>query len=202
LQAAQTDLITFTFSEVVTGFDNADVNVSGGTLSTILQTDPTHYTATFTAGTGNQTATIQVAASGVGTSSWTDLAGNAGTASNTFTITEGSNPFGFSSSVNTFSFAASSNTPAVTQAAQSLAIVAGPNDAFNFGHMGDTFGLAPNQNTVDNLNMLHVVQSPQAEIANLQQAAVAAVSTQDALGMVTLPDVHAANLHASAFHLA
>jgi ELWxxDGT repeat protein len=61
LHAGQTDLITFTFNEAVTGFDHADVNVSGGTLGTISQTDATHYTATFTptAGVNTQTATIQ-----------------------------------------------------------------------------------------------------------------------------------------------
>src|SRR4029077_687813 len=36
----------------------------------------------------SQTATIKVVASGTGTSSWTDIAGNAGTASNTFSIAE------------------------------------------------------------------------------------------------------------------
>ena len=90
LRAGQTDLITLTFSESVLGFDNADVSVLGGTLGTISQTDATHYTATFTptAGVNNQTATIQVLASGTGTSAWTDVAGNAGTASNTLSITE------------------------------------------------------------------------------------------------------------------
>src|SRR5260370_38844616 len=35
LNAGQTETITFTFSEAVTGFNNADVSVVGGTLSTI-----------------------------------------------------------------------------------------------------------------------------------------------------------------------
>src|SRR5260370_6437743 len=47
-------LVTFTFSEVPTGFTNADVTLVGGTLSTVTQDltlDPTGktYTATFTA---------------------------------------------------------------------------------------------------------------------------------------------------------
>jgi Bacterial Ig-like domain len=89
LNAGQTDQVTFSFNEAVLGFDNADVSVSGGTLSTISQTDATHYTATFTPMAGViEMATIQVLASGTGTSSWTDLAGNPGTASNTFSITE------------------------------------------------------------------------------------------------------------------
>jgi ELWxxDGT repeat protein len=202
LQAGQTDVITFSFSEAVTGFDRADVNVSDGTLGAISQTDTTHYTAIFTAGATPQTATIQVAASGVGTSSWTDLAGNAGTASNTFAITEGSNPYGFARSVSTFGLAVSSDPPAVTPAAQSLAVVMSQSDSFNFGHMNDTLGFASNQITIDSLNALHnVVQQSQADLANLQQSAAEATITHDALGLV-MPDVHAANVHASAFHLA
>src|SRR5262249_40203970 len=66
LKAGQTDTITFTFSEAVTGFDNTSVSVTGGTLSTITKVDDTHYTAVFTpaAGADTQTATIQVVASG------------------------------------------------------------------------------------------------------------------------------------------
>ena len=50
MTVGQTSLVTFTFSETVTGFDNADVTVSNGTLSTITVsgTDPRIYTATFT----------------------------------------------------------------------------------------------------------------------------------------------------------
>src|SRR5205823_1780974 len=81
-------LITFSFSEAITGFDLADLAVSGGTLGAITQSDATHYTATFTPTVGATAATIQVLASGSGTSSWSDAAGNAGTASNTFAISE------------------------------------------------------------------------------------------------------------------
>ena len=95
----------------------------------------------------------------------------------------------------------SGDTPAVIQTIQSLAIVAGPNDSFNFGAMGDAIGFAPQPNTVNNLNILHDVVQP-VELANLQQTAAEAASAHDALGLVTLPDVHAANLHAGAFHLA
>ncbi len=42
-------LVTFEFSEDVTGFDNSDVNVSGGTLSDFTQVDGNSYTAIFTA---------------------------------------------------------------------------------------------------------------------------------------------------------
>src|SRR5205814_1463461 len=54
LLAGQTSLVTFTFSEAVSGVDNADVSVSGGTLSTITATgDPKVYTATFTPNSTN-----------------------------------------------------------------------------------------------------------------------------------------------------
>src|SRR5205823_5358417 len=80
LKAGQTDTITFTFSEAVTGFDNADVSVTGGTLSTITQVNGTTYPALLTAlpVVDTQTATIQVLASGSGTSSWMDTLGNPG----------------------------------------------------------------------------------------------------------------------------
>src|SRR5260370_30956691 len=67
LNAGQTDTITFTFSEAVTGFNNADVSVVGGTLSTITATaNPDVYTAAFTpsAGVDTQTATIHRKAHG------------------------------------------------------------------------------------------------------------------------------------------
>jgi Ca2+-binding RTX toxin-like protein len=71
-------VVTFTFTEVPSGFTNDDLTIVGGTLSTVTQDlglDPSGktYTATFTAtdefsGTGTVT---------VGTA-WQDVAGNAG----------------------------------------------------------------------------------------------------------------------------
>ena len=87
LAAGETATITFAFSGAVSGFDLSDVSVTGGALSNLqpVAGDPTHYTAIFTpaAGVNTQTAQIQVLAGG-----WTDAAGNAGTASNTLSITE------------------------------------------------------------------------------------------------------------------
>ena len=46
-------LVTFTFSEAVTDFDNADVTVAGGTLGTLTSGDGgVTWTATFTATDG------------------------------------------------------------------------------------------------------------------------------------------------------
>src|SRR5205823_2278292 len=87
LEAGQSDTLTFAFSAAVTGFDLADVSVTGGTLSNLQPvTGPTRRsTAIFTptAGVNGQTAQIQVLAGG-----WSDAVGNAGTASNILSITE------------------------------------------------------------------------------------------------------------------
>ncbi|GCE60971.1 beta strand repeat-containing protein [Microcystis aeruginosa] len=76
-------LVTFEFSEDVTGFDNSDVNVSGGTLSDFTQVDGNSYTATFTADDAVETiGSVSVAAD-----SYSDVAGNTGSAgSDTVTI--------------------------------------------------------------------------------------------------------------------
>lgn len=52
LRVGHATAVIFDFSEAVNGFDLADVTVVGGTLSNLVRsaTDPTIYTATFTAG--------------------------------------------------------------------------------------------------------------------------------------------------------
>ncbi|WP_296950515.1 Ig-like domain-containing protein [uncultured Massilia sp.] len=79
LTAGETATITFTFSEAPVGFDDADVQVAGGTLGPVAAsaTDPKIYTATFTptAGAGDIAASVAVRAGG-----YTDAAGNAGAA--------------------------------------------------------------------------------------------------------------------------
>ena len=68
-------LVTFEFSENVTGFDAGDLTAVGGALSAFTAVDGNSYTATFTATDGtNTTGSVTV---GTG---YTDLAGNAGTA--------------------------------------------------------------------------------------------------------------------------
>jgi plastocyanin len=75
--------VTFEFSEDVTGFDAGDVTVSDGTLSNFTAVDGNSFTATFTADDG-VAATGSVA---VPAASYTDAAGNSGTAgSDTVTI--------------------------------------------------------------------------------------------------------------------
>ncbi|MEA1832368.1 DUF4214 domain-containing protein [Methylobacterium durans] len=112
LKAGQTALITFTFSEAVTGFDANDVSVTGGTLGAISQTDGTHYIATFTpVVSDNLSASIQVAASGTGTSSWFDASANPGPASNVLTITGDTNGVGDPQPQNKSFFGEVSNDP-------------------------------------------------------------------------------------------
>jgi hypothetical protein len=77
--------VEFTFSEAVTGFDSADVTVNKGVLGTVTPIDASHYTEVITNATGNPD-NIQVVASGTGTSSWTDLAGNGGLGSSLINI--------------------------------------------------------------------------------------------------------------------
>ncbi|MFN4238818.1 MAG: beta strand repeat-containing protein, partial [Vogesella sp.] len=70
--------VTFTFSEAPVGFTAADLTVSGGTLSNLVQSssDPKVWTATFTA-TDGFTGTASVT---VNAGSYTDAAGNPGSA--------------------------------------------------------------------------------------------------------------------------
>jgi Ca2+-binding RTX toxin-like protein len=67
-------LVSFEFSEDVTGFADSDVSVSGGTLSDFTQVDGNSYQATFTATDGVETTgSVSVTAD-----SYSDAAGNNG----------------------------------------------------------------------------------------------------------------------------
>ncbi|MDH1252721.1 Ig-like domain-containing protein [Comamonas thiooxydans] len=78
VNAVTSALITFTFSEAPVGFNAGAISVTEGTLGTLTATsDPKVFTATFTpnSGVANGSAVISV-----NTGSYTDAAGNAGTA--------------------------------------------------------------------------------------------------------------------------
>ncbi|MGI9211744.1 MAG: Ig-like domain-containing protein, partial [Methylococcaceae bacterium] len=83
LKVGDTATMTFTFSELPTGFDGSDISVTGGTLAELSGTGLTR-TAVFTptADTNTLTASLSVAAS-----TYTDAIGNNGLASNTFKLT-------------------------------------------------------------------------------------------------------------------
>jgi hypothetical protein len=72
-------LVTFTFSEAVANFNNADVSVANGTLSNVTTSDNKVWTATYTptAGITNASNVISVIAN-----TYTDVAGNNGGAVN------------------------------------------------------------------------------------------------------------------------
>ena len=78
LSAGETSLVTFTFSEAITGFGSEDLTVGSGTITdpVVSSTDSTAYTATLTPSV-NTTATTNVIA--VALSGVADLVGNAGT---------------------------------------------------------------------------------------------------------------------------
>jgi hypothetical protein len=76
LKAGETATITFTFSEVPSGFTASDITTSGGSLSGLaVSADPKVYTANFSPTAGSSgTASITVAAG-----TYTDAAGNSAT---------------------------------------------------------------------------------------------------------------------------
>ncbi|WP_050546096.1 Ig-like domain-containing protein, partial [Pseudomonas syringae] len=87
LSVGETSLVTITFSEAVSGFDNSDLNVPNGTLSPVSSSDGgITWTATFTPGANVNASTGQISLNNAGV---TDLAGNAGNgtiSSGSFTV--------------------------------------------------------------------------------------------------------------------
>ena len=83
LKAGETAELTFTFSEAIKSFAKSDIDVTGGTLSKLSGTGLTR-TATFTP-TGNINTLSGVIS--VAEGSYTDKAGNSGSAGNTLTLT-------------------------------------------------------------------------------------------------------------------
>ena len=77
LRPGETSLVTITFSETVSGFDNSDLSVANGTLSNVSSSDGgITWTATFTPNIGVSDATNLIILNNAGIA---DLAGNAGT---------------------------------------------------------------------------------------------------------------------------
>ena len=86
LQVGETSTVTFTFSEAVSSFSNADLTVSNGTLSAVSSNDGgLSWTATFTPTAGVTQATNVITLDNTGI---LNASGNAGTG------TTGSNVFG------------------------------------------------------------------------------------------------------------
>ena len=89
LTIGETAAITFTWSETVTGFADADITTTGGTLSTISGSGTT-YTATFTPTASSTTDGVIT----VGANAVTDLSGNANSVGDTLTMTVDTNASG------------------------------------------------------------------------------------------------------------
>ena len=87
LKIGETSLVTFTFSEAVTGFTNADLTIANGTLSAVTSNDGgITWTGTFTPSASITDTTNLITLNNTGIA---DLAGNAGsgtTDSNNYTI--------------------------------------------------------------------------------------------------------------------
>jgi len=76
LKPGETALVTITFSEAVSGFDNSDLSVANGTLSNVSSSDGgITWTGTFTPTIGITDATNLITLNNTGV---TDLAGNTG----------------------------------------------------------------------------------------------------------------------------
>jgi uncharacterized repeat protein (TIGR02059 family) len=73
LASGESTLLTFAFSEAVTGFESSDLLVAGGTLSGLSQVDASTWTATFTQDGSSTSPGVSIAAG-----AYTDLALNAG----------------------------------------------------------------------------------------------------------------------------
>ncbi|WP_429531392.1 Ig-like domain-containing protein [Pseudomonas frederiksbergensis] len=77
LSAGETSLVTITFSEAVSGFDNSDLSIPNGTLSAVSSSDGgITWTGTFTPTVGVRDTTNLITLNNGGVA---DLAGNAGT---------------------------------------------------------------------------------------------------------------------------
>ncbi|ROM66195.1 glycosyl hydrolase [Pseudomonas brassicacearum] len=77
LSVGETSLVTITFSEAVSGFDNSDLSVANGTLSAVSSSDGgITWTATFTPALGVSDTSNVITLNNTGVS---DAAGNAGT---------------------------------------------------------------------------------------------------------------------------
>jgi hypothetical protein len=142
LLAGQTSTVTFTFSEAVANFALADATVTGGSLGNLVHvgvngSNQDIYTATFTPDAVNSEAgSVQLDAS-----SYSDLAGNNGTASNTV------------------NFSGDTLAPTVSVAADHTTLLAGQTAAvtFTFSEAATSFALGDTSVSGGSLsNLVHV----------------------------------------------
>ncbi|RCL24753.1 pyrrolo-quinoline quinone, partial [Pseudomonas sp. AFG_SD02_1510_Pfu_092] len=87
LRAGESSLVTITFSEAVSGFDNSDLSVSNGSLSTVSSSDGgVTWTATFTPAANVEDASNLISLDNSGVVGASGNAGVGSTASNNYAI--------------------------------------------------------------------------------------------------------------------
>ena len=87
LRAGEISLITITFSEAATGFDNSDLTIANGILSAVASADGgITYTATFTPAADTEAATNVIVLDNTGVMDVTGNTGNGTTVSNNYAI--------------------------------------------------------------------------------------------------------------------
>jgi large repetitive protein len=86
LIAGQTSAVTFTFSEAVTGFTNADLVIANGALSNVTSSDGITFTATLTPTAGITDATNTIAVNMTGVQDQSANVGVGATNSNNYAI--------------------------------------------------------------------------------------------------------------------
>src|SRR5439155_1638497 len=87
LQAGETSPVTITFSEAVSGFDNSDLTVEGGTLTAVCSLDGgVTWTATFTPTADITAATNLITLDNTGVMDAAGIAGLDTTQSNNYAI--------------------------------------------------------------------------------------------------------------------
>ncbi|WP_323815748.1 Ig-like domain-containing protein [Cellvibrio sp. NN19] len=115
LAVGETSLVTFTFSEAVTGFTNADLTIANGSLSAVSSSDGgITWTATFTPSASITSATNVITLDNTGV---VNVAGNAGTGttnSNSFAIDTSAPDAPSTPALSSASDSGSSNTDGIT----------------------------------------------------------------------------------------
>ncbi|CAI6079912.1 hypothetical protein PAECIP112173_02744 [Paenibacillus sp. JJ-100] len=86
LAIGETSVVTFTFSEAVSGFSLADLTLSNGILSNLMTSDSITYTATLTPASGTTAASNVITLDNTGVISIGGAAGTGTTTSNNYTV--------------------------------------------------------------------------------------------------------------------
>src|SRR5256885_2110218 len=86
LKAGESSLVTITFSEAVSGFDNSDLTVEGGSLTAVSSLDGVTWTASFTPTVDTTAASNLITLDNTGVLDAADNTGLGTTPSNNYAI--------------------------------------------------------------------------------------------------------------------